>query len=142
MAFEPDIVVTAQDDPRINLVVEAKTHLRDMERTEAGLKRYMVGMQCPIGLLITPEHLWLYRDSYVALTPDSVIRVGDFNISEGIWGQTPPSQSSRFESFVQQWLEDLPQRPLFSFPPDLSDAIREYIIPAVTTGEVRAAHPR
>jgi len=50
--FEPDILITSEDDPRPAVVVEAKTYLIDLERTEADLKRYMVGMLCPVGLLI------------------------------------------------------------------------------------------
>jgi hypothetical protein len=55
MAFQPDIIVTGSDG--VILVVEAKASLPDLEVSEEQLKRYMSGMQCPTGLLITPEHM-------------------------------------------------------------------------------------
>src|SRR5258708_39495082 len=117
MAFQPDILVTIPDEPRVSVVVEAKVHLPNLDRTEADLKQYMVRMQCPIGVLITPERLWLYRDFYTMREPESVRRVGDYNITT-IWRQPPPTEGSRFEAFVQHWLEDLPKVPLPSLPKD------------------------
>ncbi len=139
MAFEPDILITTPDG--ITLVVEAKTTLPNLERTEEDLKQYMFGMQCPLGLLITPERMWLYRDFYTAASPLSVQRVGEFNVKP-LWRQPPPSQGAAFEAFVQQWLEDLANQPTGDFPKELREALREYVLPAVTGGEVRAAHPR
>ena len=47
-------------------------NLQNLDRTEAQLKQYMVRMQCPIGMLITPERMWLYRDTYTTRAPDSI----------------------------------------------------------------------
>ena len=30
MAFQPDILVTSPDEPRVSLVIEAKVHLTDL----------------------------------------------------------------------------------------------------------------
>jgi hypothetical protein len=139
MAFQPDIIVTTPDG--ISLVVEVKVTVPNLQRTEEDLKQYMVGMQCPIGLLITPERLWLYRDSYTTRSPQSVQRVGEFDLTL-LWRQPPPSQGAPFELFVQQWLEDLAKQPIEELPIELREALREYVLPAVTSGEVRAAHPR
>ena len=139
MAFQPDILITTPDG--ITLVVEAKVTLPNLERTEEDLKQYMVRMQCPIGLLITPERLWVYRDFYTTRSPQSVQRVGEFNVKP-LWRQPPPRQGAPFEMFVQQWLEDLAKQPTKELPQELREALREYILPAVTTGDVRAAHPR
>lgn len=141
MAFQPDILVTSPDEPRVTLVIEARVHLQNLDRTEAQLKQYMVSMQCPIGMLITPERMWLYRDTYTTRAPDSIQRVGEYNI-ESLWREPPPAQGDRFEAFVQHRLEDLARTPAQDLPSDLRDALREYILPAITTGDVRAAHPR
>ncbi|HEX4595169.1 MAG TPA: hypothetical protein VH157_12880 [Bryobacteraceae bacterium] len=98
-------------------------------------------MQCPMGMLITPERMWLYRDSYTTRAPDSIQRVGEYNI-KSLWRETPPTQESLFEAFVQRRLEDLATTPAQGLPNDLGDALREYVLPAITTGDVRAAHPR
>lgn len=140
MAFQPDIVVTTPGEPSVTLVVEAKTTLPNLERTEEGLKQYMVLMQCPTGLLITPERMWLYRDFYTSRSPQSVRLVGEFNLKP-LWDH-PPAQEARFGTFVQHWLEDLATQPTEGLPDELRDAVREHILPAVMSGEVRAAHPR
>jgi hypothetical protein len=139
MAFEPDILVTTPYD--IELVVDAKVFLPNLERTEEDLKQYMVGMQCPLGLLITPERMWLYRDFYTSRSPESVQRVGEFNLKP-MWQQPPPKQETAFEIFVQYWLEHLAYQPTEDLPSDLRQVLREYLLPAVRGGEVRAAHPR
>ena len=70
MPFEPDIVVTETGHHRVNLVVDVKTTLPDLQQTELGLKKYMYLVQCPTGLLITPDRLWLYQDGYTADHPN------------------------------------------------------------------------
>jgi hypothetical protein len=139
MAFQPDILITTPDG--ITLVVEAKVSLPNLERAEEDLKQYMVGMQCPTGLLITPKRMWLYRDSYTTRSPQSVRRVGEFNLTR-LWDWPPPLQGARFEMFVQRWLEDLPKHPAKEVPNELREALRDYVLPAIANGEVRAAHPR
>jgi hypothetical protein len=139
MAFQPDILITTPSG-RI-MVIEAKVSMNDLPRTEEALKRYMVAMQYPFGLLITPEKGWVYRDLYSGHSPESVKRVGEFD-STPIWRQKPPRQGLEFEAFVQQWIEDLADFPAELLPPQLKDIVLGYVLPAVAGGEVRAAHPR
>jgi len=141
MAFQPDILVTSLDEPRVTLVIEAKVRLLNLEQTEAQLKQYMVSMQCPIGMLVTPERMWLYRDSYTTRAADSIKRVGEYNI-KSLWREPPPTQGALFEAFVQHRLEDLAKTPAQGLTGELRDVLSEYILPAITTGDVRAAHPR
>ncbi len=141
MAFQPDILIAGPDGIGVTLVVEAKVALTNPERTEEDLKQYMVQMSCPIGLLITPERMWLYRDFYTTRSHQSVKRIGDFSVKL-LWRQPPPLAGAPFELFVQQWLEGLAEQPTKELPEDLRDALREYVLPAVRGGEVRAAHPR
>jgi hypothetical protein len=140
LAFEPDIVITAPEG--IMLVVEAKVSLQNLLRSEQELKQYMVRMRCPIGLLITPERMWLYRDVHTADSAQSVQGVGEFDVAK-LWHRKPPAQGVDFEAFVQQWLEDLvAEYPNRELPKELNEALGEYILPAVATGDVRAAHVR
>ena len=139
MAFQPDILITTPEG--IALVVETKVTLTDLERTEQDLKEYMVRMSCPIGLLITPDRMWLYRDFYTTRSPESVQRIGEYN-AKLLWKHTLPQAGTEFELFVQQWLEDLAKQPTTELPKELREALREYILPAVTSGDVRSAHPR
>jgi len=139
MAFQPDILITTPDG-RV-MVIEAKVTMNDLPRTEEALKGYMVAMQYPFGLLITPEKGWVYRDSYSSVSPASVKRVEEFD-STRIWRRNPPREGQEFEAFVQQWIEDLADFPAASLPPQLRDIVQAYVLPAIASGEVRAAHPR
>jgi hypothetical protein len=140
MAFEPDIIVTVPDTPFMELVIEAKTHLADLHEAETDLKQYMLGMRCPLGILVTPDHLWLYRDFYTK-TPDSVRRIGDYDLTK-VWREPPPTRPNQFEAFVQHWLEDLAKAPPSALPRELDDTLRDHLIPALASGVIRAAHPR
>jgi len=99
-------------------------------------------MRCPIGLLITPEHMWLYQDFYTADSAGSVQRVGECSVAK-LWHRKPPAQGAAFETFVQQWLEDLvAEHANRELSGELNEALGEYILPAVATGDMRAAHVR
>jgi hypothetical protein len=139
MAFQPDILINTSDG-RV-MVVEAKLKVHDLARTQEALKQYMVGMQYPFGLLITPKKGWVYRDSYSGLASSSVTQVEEFD-STKLWHHSPPQRELEFEAFVQQWLESLTDFPMETLPPKLREIVQSYLVPAIANGEVRAAHPR
>ena|SRR5579871_200489 len=138
-AFRPDIIVTGDDGFR--LVVEAKLRLPDLDESEQQLKQYMRRMHCPTGLLVTPKHMWVYRDFYTTESPESIERIGDFDMT-GVWQQTPPADAASFEDFVQQWLERNAQQLPPNLPSGIGQVLREDILAAVAGGQIRAAHPR
>ena len=146
MAFEPDIIVTGPESPEIALVVEVKTNIRDLESTERQLKTYMAAMRCPVGLLVTPQHLWLYRDRYLASSEDSISRVGEFDVTSVLnfkQSDAERSDAVAFEGLVQSWLEDLAtESGLRKLPSEFRRAAQLYIVPAISQGIVRAGHPR
>jgi hypothetical protein len=98
MAFEPDILINTADG-RV-MVIEAKVDVNDVPRNEEALKRYMIGMQYPFGLLVTLEKVRVYRDSYSSLSTASVRRVEEFDGTR-LWRQSPPREGVEFEAFVQ-----------------------------------------
>ena len=73
--------------------------------------------------------------------PDSIQLLGEFG-TEHLWRQAPPTEALAFEVFVQQWLERLARDEADQSPNALRETLREYVVPAVVTGEVRAAHAR
>jgi hypothetical protein len=121
------------------LVVEAKTSLPDLTQTEEQLSHYMIGMRCPMGILTTPERMRVYRDLYTS--PPTIERIADFD-TRGVWQQQRPQDAASFERFVHQWLERLAQMPTKDLPRNVAETFREYVVPAVIGGDVRAAHPR
>ena len=146
MAFEPDIVVSGAESSEIALVAEVKTSLGDIENSKLQLKKYMAAMRCPVGLLVTPERLWLFRDQYLSSSEDSITEVAEFNVKSILnFDQVRPGRGDAlaFEQLVQSWLESLStESGLRKLPSELRPAAQLYIVPAVSQGTIRAGHPR
>jgi hypothetical protein len=147
MTTEIDIIVSGPDSTDVRLVVEAKLDIRDLRPVEDQLKRAMVRLACPLGLIITPEKLVAFLDSYRSAGPESVDKLGEFRISHLLEYQPAgrePAEARRFESAVQKWLEDLPQTSNRERvgDPRLWEVLNTYVVPAIETGMVRAAAPR
>jgi len=59
-----------------------------------------------------------------------------------LWAlETPPRDEARFEIFVQHWLERLAEQPLRDLPQDIDEALREYVLPAVSHGRGTRRRP-
>jgi hypothetical protein len=147
MPAEIDIVVSSPDSTEARLIVETKLVLRDRSAAVNRLRTAMLQMSCPVGLLLTPEKMWVYADTFESARPDSIESVGEFKIGH-LLGFTPtessPNGARLFESRVQKWLEDLPRTATQDRVADkrLWQVLNRYVLPAIETGEVRAAAPR
>lgn len=146
MAFEPDIIVTGPESSDIAVVIEAKTSVCKLETSERQLKSFMSAMRCPVGVIVTPQRLWLYRDRYLGMSEESIERVAEFDI-ENVLNFELSGASRRdgiaFERFVQQWLEGLgTEAGLRELPTELRRAVESYVVPAISQGTIRAGHPR
>jgi hypothetical protein len=146
MELGPDIIVTERDGWEPALVVEAKINLQDLEGTERQLKKYMSATLCPVGLIVTPFELRLYRNRYLSSSEDSIDLIGAFDIHDILdFGHsgTGGGDAFEFERRVQEWLEGLSSEAGWQeLPTELRRAVRWYIFPAVSQGVVQAAHPR
>jgi hypothetical protein len=146
MAFQPDIIVTGAESSEIALVAEAKTSIRDIESSKLQLKKFMAAMRCPLGLLVTPERLWLFRDQYLSSSEDSIKQVAEFDVKKVLnfeLTRTGGGEALAFEQLVQSWLEGLAtESGLRELPSELRSAAQLYIVPAVSQGTIRAARPR
>jgi len=146
MAFEPDIVVTDPESAQFALVVEVKAESRGLGESVRQLKTFMLGAGCPIGLLVTPERLWILRDQYLSSSEDSIAEVGEFDVKD-VLNFRPSGAAGRdalaFERLVQSWIEGLStESGLRELPAGLRGAAEMYIVPAISQGVVRAGHPR
>jgi hypothetical protein len=156
MSFRPDILVTASDSPRVLLVVETKTKLLNPTLAEKQLKQYMQQMSCPVGLLITLDSIFIYKDRYLSHSEDSVDRIGPFPVPSE-WealeflrvehddqsDKTRQKFAAEFEEAIKLWLERV--RVLNSvkgFSPEAEDALNSYVLPALSAGVIRATGPR
>ena len=142
MPFGPDIVVSDPESSDIVLVVEAKTSERNLPTSESQLKRYMVGMHCPVGILVTPKRFRLYRDRYLGTSEDSITQVADFDTKHVLKFEISEHDRGgeyQFVRLIQAWLEGLnSEAGLRQLPDDLRRAAQLYIFPAVSQGVVRA----
>jgi hypothetical protein len=146
MAFEPDIIVTGPEGLEIALVVAVKTDLRGLETSEQQLKKFMASMGSPVGILVTPERLRLYRDQYLSSLENSgensITKVSEFDV-RSVFDSAQAGNKVAFERLVQSWLEGLStESGLRELPPELRVAAQRYIVPAISQGAIRAGHPR
>ncbi|HKQ86775.1 MAG TPA: hypothetical protein VJS43_08400 [Candidatus Acidoferrales bacterium] len=141
-----DIIVRSADSTETKLLVETKLSLVDLARVEGQLKGAMLDVSCPVGIIVTPERMWMYVDEYTSTGPTSIHLVGEFAIGDLLRYKGPGSagEGRDFENFVQHWLEILPQIATRDRVPNarLWDALNRFVLPAVETGDVRAAAPR
>ena len=151
MSFEPDILVAEAESSRISMVVEARLRPSNVRLGESQLRRYMVAMRVPLGLIVTLDEIAIYRHSYTADSEEAIHLVGRFSLPShwlGLNGNQTRSGAAaatepQFEAAVQRWLEQLASYPaLEGFSPEAADALSENVLPALVTGIVRAARPR
>lgn len=151
MGFAPDILVSSPDALDLGLVVDVKLQERSLEEAAQQLRRYMFGMRCPVGMLVTPSRILLFRDTYTSYDEASIEQVGEYATAglfdDALAGYPAEVNATlrgfRFEDAVQTWLERLAaDADLSDLPPDLQDALQEHVLPALAQGEVRAAGPR
>jgi hypothetical protein len=143
-----DIIVRSADSTETRLLVEAKLNLMDHEHAEEQIKNAMLDLSCPVGIVVTPEKMWVYADEYTSTSPSSIRLAGEFSVRDLLRykrsGSEEGGEERRFESFVQHWLETLPQTATRERVTDekLRAVLNRFILPAVETGDIRAAAPR
>jgi hypothetical protein len=147
MPAEIDIIVSSPDSTDVRLVVETKLALRDFNSAESNLRNSMWQLSCPLGLLITPDKMWVYSDSFLSAGPESMEKIGEFGIEDLLSfdkKDNSPQEARRFESYVQRWIEVLPQLATDKKLTDsaLKEILQKYLVPAIEFGDVRAAGPR
>ncbi len=145
MAFTPDVVVTTDYSPStIALVGEAKGAAANLDEAALQLKGYMLLMGCPVGIIITPQVLRIYKYRFLGRTQDSIELVGDFPSSELFEAREPATRTgSAVESTLVGWLDELARTGHVAVSDQrLKSAINEHILPAVSGGRVSIVHPR
>lgn len=149
MASFPDIIVTSSDSPRVLIAIETKLAQKPSKDAVQQLQHYMVKMSCPLGLLVLPEELYIYRNRYTGSDESAIDEIGHYRLGNAFqrFAERSPEQSPAreylFESHVQRWLEHLPKSDeIERLPADLKEALETHVVPALESGIVRAAGPR
>jgi hypothetical protein len=146
MAFQPDFLVMARDTPEVMVVVEVKMHDRPAE-AERQLRNYMAHRGSPVGLLFTPTHLRVYRDSYRGEGESSIEQIAELSTPEVLGTEVPgraDSDPAALEDTVRRWLEDVATHWWSSLPkePKVRGPLVEHLVPALSEGRVLAGGPR
>jgi len=145
MVFTPDVIVTTDYSPAtIALVAEAKSATANIEEAALQLKEYMLLMSCPVGIILTPQVLRIYKYRFRGRTQDPIELVGDFSPRELLETLEPlAGGESAVESTLVGWLDELAQAGQVAISDQrLRSAINEHILPAVSGGRISVVHPR
>ncbi len=80
MASFPDIIVTSTDSPRVLIAVETKIAQKPTENSIQQLRHYMAKMSCPVGLLVLPEELYIFRNRYTGTDEKNIDEIGHYRL--------------------------------------------------------------
>lgn len=90
MASVPDIIVTSTDPPRVLIAVAALLDNRALESATHRLRHYMVKMSCPVGLVVLPGELYIYRNRYTGADEKAIDEIGHFQLGNAFQNVRAP----------------------------------------------------
>jgi len=141
MLFDPGIVVTEPGSSHVLLIVEAKAGGSETT-SEPQLRNYIWEMGCPVGLLVSPSKIVLYRNLFTGYSDESVERVGAYPAPLGWSRYADRNCGIEFESRVQSWLEGLKNDRASELTDEAAGAFEQFVISGLLQGEIHAAGPR
>ncbi len=132
------------------MAVEARLDSKALEIAAKQMRHYMLKMSCPVGLLILPDEILIYRNRFTGSEEKSIDQIGRYKLGNAFQRfkitseeRSPSAKGRLFESFVQKWLEHLPKSDdIKQLSPELKEALEAYVLPALESGTVRASGPR
>jgi len=148
VSFHPDILVQAAWDPTARLIVEVKLSPSTTARDEAQLKDHMARAGIPTGLLVNADSVAVFRDTFRDFSAASIERIGSISTSNfpelQVFLHGVGHKEVEFEAAVQRWLVELRERYVHGQlrGSDSHPMLLEHVIPALLSGEIRAAGPR
>jgi hypothetical protein len=135
----PDIIVHA--DGRRLLVVEV-TLSGDVGSTIRQLAGYMQRLLYPTGLAVVADEIVILRQNFAMGNVETVGRYATKGV-DALARDTGSTAGAAYEARVQRWLASLRDPAVTSLLPEpLRGAVTDWIVPAIESGEVRAAGPR
>jgi hypothetical protein len=152
--FQPDLIVTSSDGTELLLVVTVGRDEADRPYVEDSLKQYMLATNCPVGLLVVPNRLWIYRNRYRSAPEQSIEMIGPFvhyswpkdSLPRSFADTSPQAVRASLDPFVQEvrrWLGSFhTPGALNALNADLRSAVGEHLLPVLTEGQIRAGVPR
>lgn len=137
-----DIVVRDPEGGELALVVQVRA--ADSEITGElvrRLKAYMMNSRCPVGLIVTPEKVHFFVDSFRDFSEASIEEIESID-SQLLLGVPTPTNPADLERAVVEWLERTSTSWSDALPSDDKAAARviETLVPAVAQGVVSGSH--
>lgn len=146
MLFQPDIVVVERGElSDYLLVVEVETAIPvdHGDGPLAPLGRYMSGMGCPMGLLVTPERVWVLRDTLRVGGVDGVVVLGEYTAPTEFLSEAGTRDGADFKARVQRWLERMAEDGHSTSEDEaLRRVLDDEVIPVLLGAEIRSGNPR
>jgi len=143
MPVWPDIVITKPDSPDVLLAIEVKAEVAGARGGEAQIKDYMVHQSCPVGMLVTHEDTFFFRNRYTGYEPETIQKIGQCRTNELLSAMPDvPLVTEDLVRRVEQWLENVQVGSRQPWPPSALEAIETCVLPVVRCGVIRAAGPR
>lgn len=133
--FNADVVVCDPDGVSLELIAEVKEcPVNDSQVASEELRQVMLWTNCHNGLLVTPDLVYVYRDSFEGSTPDAIRLVGSPLRTDAVIGQFAANrnlnQHANLKSAVVSWLEALSTNWFNALPAD-SDVANAFLPEAV-----------
>ncbi len=143
MAFERDIVGRDKETLAHPFCGGSGGISAGTRRVLRGLKTYMESRNIEIGLLVTPERLWLYHNRYLP-SDNPIEEVGQFDVKNifRFRGTGDVKEDEfEFERRVQYWLRRADGVQSLAAGPS-NAAVQSYIVPVIAEAGSGATHPR
>lgn len=144
MSTAPDFVVMDRRFPDARLVVEVKRQVGDPGWTTAQVAHFMRRLNASLGLVVSPERMWVLRDLYLSDDPGDVRVLGEENLDPSDWpGRDPNQTSAEFEDTVRRWLQDLATTgsSVWGPSPNRHPILLDWVLPMLRHARVQSSRP-
>ncbi len=120
------------------LIARSAVVLSDTRQAISRLKQSMLGMNCPVGILITPERTWLLHDTFSDYTEASIATIGELATDEVLERRHVPRTGTELQHVVHVWLEQISTGRPSALPAALAPRklLGEHVLPAAADGRV------
>jgi hypothetical protein len=145
-SMRADLIVFAKDYPEVRLVAEVKPVVSTPPELDPAVRqvaRYMWGVNCHYGLIVTPKTTYVLRDDFVGQGPESIHVSATLSTEKLLSRLGMPSEVAserQLETLVREWLARLTASYDAALPddPEVTQALFPEIVGAVADGRVVA----
>ena len=121
----------------MRLIVEVKRRGESIDKSSVEqLGSFMTRNNCPLGLLVTPDQTWLFRNTYEI--EDAIEEIAQFDTPTLLGVSETPDSEAELEQLVGRWLESLTSGSTANVQEQVAHDVARYLLPEVTEGRVES----